>query len=647
MFILFRNIGITVFVLLLHLYFYSNEHIKKFDYEFYDFITLLASKVTSHEEAFYTVVVDIDEKSLHELGQWPWPRVIDAQLIDTIHAMNPSAIGINILFPEKDRVSPLYIQNFYKSFFDLQVKFREFPEELKDNDKLLSTAITDSESTLAIYLRNSTYTAPHCQNLSYKEGKSIFSTMKTKFQTTSLLCNHKIIQDGSENFGFINAWRDSDGILRRVPLFMRYQEKIFPSFALATLFSFDKYTKIETKEDTLLINFSKNKPKKFSAIDILSGKIPSSEIQNKIVIVGSSVVGLSSKYITATGSMVSNNMIHAFVIDNILSRTFLKQPNIYKLVNISLSFLFTLLFILLLSKKLYIPLVTLFVIIVLVSFLWLINSFINGIYISIGYLLIPLFYALMAMLLYHLRVINKEREQQEKFLIRQSKMASMGEVIALIAHQWRQPLSAINGIVLNIDMDYRRKNLPMERLDEHLNKIEETTAYLSRTINDFTDFFSKNKQKDEFEIIEVINQSIKLTAISSQKNIDLIYNEKKSIHLTGYKSELIQSILIVLNNAIYATLKNLSYTTRGKIIIRTYHSGKNLFISIEDNGGGINPKHLKIIFDPYFTTKDKAHGTGLGLYILKLIVEDSMNGKLFVSNGKEGAIFIIRVPLHL
>jgi signal transduction histidine kinase len=253
----------------------------------------------------------------------------------------------------------------------------------------------------------------------------------------------------------------------------------------------------------------------------------------------------------------------------------------------------------------------------------------------------------MAMLLYHLRVINKEREQQEKFLIRQSKMASMGEVIALIAHQWRQPLSAINGIVLNIDMDYRRKNLPMERLDEHLNKIEETTAYLSRTINDFTDFFSKNKQKDEFEIIEVINQSIKLTAISSQKNIDLIYNEKKSIHLTGYKSELIQSILIVLNNAIYATLKNLSYTTRGKIIIRTYHSGKNLFISIEDNGGGIDPKHLKIIFDPYFTTKDKAHGTGLGLYILKLIVEDSMNGKLFVSNGKEGAIFIIRVPLHL
>ena len=647
MFILFRNIGIIVFVLLLHLYFYANEHIKKFDYEFYDFVTVLASKVTSHEEAFYTVVVDIDEKSLHELGQWPWPRVIDAQLIDAINAMNPSAIGLNILFPEKDRVSPLYIQNFYKNFFDLQVKFREFPEELKDNDKLLSTAIKNAGATLAIYLRNSTYTAPHCQKLSYKEGNSIFSTMKTKFKTTSLLCNHQIIQDDIENFGFINAWRDSDGVLRRVPLFMSYREKIFPSFALATLFSFDKYTKIETKEDTILINFSQNKPKIFSAIDLLRGKIPSSEIQNKIVIVGSSVVGLSSKYITATGNMVSNNMIHAFVIDNILSRTFFKQPNIYKIVNLLLSSLFTLLFLFLLSKKLYIHLITLLITIVLVSFLWLMNFFMNGIYVSIGYLLIPLFYVLIAMLLYHLRVINKEKEQQEKFLIRQSKMASMGEVIALIAHQWRQPLSAINGVVLNIDMDYRRKNLHVERLDEHLNKIEETTAYLSGTINDFTDFFSKNKRKDEFEVLEVINQSIKLTAISSQKDIDLIYNEKKSILLIGYKSELIQSILIVLNNAIYASLKNLAYTRRGKITVITYQSRKNLFISIEDNGGGIEPKHLKMIFDPYFTTKDKAHGTGLGLYILKLIVEDSMNGKLFVSNGKDGAIFIIQVPLHI
>jgi len=647
MFILFRNIGIVASVLLLHLYFYSSEPIKKFDYECYDFTTSLFNRVTSTEESFYTVIVDIDEKSLHELGQWPWPRVIDAQLINTINTMHPSAIGINILFPEKDRVSPLYIQNFYKNFFDLQVKFREFPEELKDNDRLLSTSIKRSGATLAIYLRNSPYTAPQCRKLFYKEGESNFSTLQTKFKTTSLLCNHETIQEGIKNFGFINAWRDSDGVLRRVPLFMSYKERIFPSFALATLLSFDKYTKVETQEDTLLINFSKSKPKRFSAVDILRGKIPASEIQGKIVIVGSSVVGLSPKYITATGETISNNMIHAFVIDNILSKTFFKQPNFYKTINLILSFIFSILFIFLLSKKLYAPLVALIMLIIVVSSLWLMNAFISGVYISIGYLWIPLFYFLIAILIYHLRVINREREQQEKFLIRQSKMASMGEVIALIAHQWRQPLSAINGIVLNIDMDHRREKLHVDRLEEHLNKIEETTAYLSRTINDFTDFFSKNKIKDRFEIVDTITQAIKLTGISSQEDINILYTEKKIVSLIGYKSELIQSLLIVLNNAIYACRKNLPYTVQGKITIRTYQSRESLFISIEDNGGGIEAKHIKVIFDPYFTTKDKAHGTGLGLYILKLIVEDSMNGKLFVSNGKDGAIFIIQIPLHL
>ena len=97
----FKNsIGIIFVSLLLHLFLYNSEHVKKFDYEFYDVISMLSHEVVAHDDDFYTVIVDIDEKSLHELGQWPWPRVIDAQLIDTLNSMTPSAIGIDILFSE-------------------------------------------------------------------------------------------------------------------------------------------------------------------------------------------------------------------------------------------------------------------------------------------------------------------------------------------------------------------------------------------------------------------------------------------------------------------------------------------------------------------------------------------------------------------
>ncbi|MCH9739375.1 MAG: CHASE2 domain-containing protein, partial [Epsilonproteobacteria bacterium] len=192
-----KNIGIILLSLLLHLYFYNSEHIKKFDYAFYDILSIISNNIEKHEGSSYTVIVDIDEKSLQQLGQWPWPRVIDAKLIEVVNQMHPSAIGVNILFPEVDRVSPVTIQAFYKNFFNLNIQFNEFPEELKDNDKLLSEAIQVSNATLPTYFNNGLYTASHCQKLSYKNN--LFSTIKTDFSATSLLCNHESIQNKIEN----------------------------------------------------------------------------------------------------------------------------------------------------------------------------------------------------------------------------------------------------------------------------------------------------------------------------------------------------------------------------------------------------------------------------------------------------------------
>jgi len=271
--------------------------------------------------------------------------------------------------------------------------------------------------------------------------------------------------------------------------------------------------------------------------------------------------------------------------------------------------------------------------------------YLNGLYISIGYFWTPFTYVFILLVIYYSIKLNRDNQEQEKILIIQSKLASMGEMITLIAHQWRQPLSAINGVVINIDVDNRKKILDDKKLDIYLNQIEETTAYLSKTINDFTDFFSKNKKSEVFYLRDIVKQTENLTVISSHKNIEISYSEKENIQVVGYSSELIQSLLILLNNAIFACQKNLKNINQGEITIDAYREKSNVFIRVRDNGGGIEEKNIRKIFDPYFTTKNKESGTGLGLYILRLIVEDSMNGKIFVHNGKEGAVFTLQIPL--
>jgi signal transduction histidine kinase len=639
-----RYVGAVLLALLIHLYFYQSTMMKELDYKFYDLTQLFLSDFKA-ENTSYTVIIDIDEKSLQTLGQWPWPRVINAKLIDKINKMNPSALGINILFPEKDRTSPLVMQEFYKRFFNLNIHLDDFPIELQDNDNLLAQSIQRSGATLSTYFHDSPYTDAHCQKLLYKED--LFKTIETDLNTPSLLCNYETLQNKVENFGFINASVDSDGIFRRIPLFVDYKNHIFPSFALATILSFDKYININTKNSSILVDFS-TKPKVFSAIDVLNGNILASEIQGKVVILGSSLTGLSPTYMTSTGKKISSSMVHASVIDNILENSFLVENKIYKTVNLLISFFISLLIILLLFKRFYLHVGVLFLFIMIISFSYLFNAYLAGVYISIAYLWVPFLLFFTLILLYHIKFIEQEQQEQEKLLIRQSKLASLGEMISLIAHQWRQPLSSINGSVLNIDMNLRKQNLYSKELDKQLNEIEETTNYLSETIHDFTDFFLVNKKKETFYISEVIKQAQRLLALSNTKEVQIIYTKNRAdIEITGYRSELVQSLLILLNNSVYACHENLDHHGQGEIIIDTYLKKELLSISVEDNGKGIDKKTMKKIFNPYFTTKNRQHGTGLGLYILKLIIENSMNGRIFVSNGEKGAIFTIEIPKNI
>jgi len=237
---------------------------------------------------------------------------------------------------------------------------------------------------------------------------------------------------------------------------------------------------------------------------------------------------------------------------------------------------------------------------------------------------------------YKIKLIEEEKKEQEKFIVQQNKLASMGEMISVIAHQWRQPLSEINGVILNMDLDYRKDRLTKELFNDHLDNIEMTTSYMSNTINDFMDFFKQDKRLEKLIISDVIYAALKLINISNKENITINYKEESDIEFYSYKSELIQALLIIINNAIDA---NSSIIT-----IKSHVINSNLVISIIDNGSGISNEIIDKIYNPYFTTKHKSKGTGLGLYILKMIIEQTMHGKIKISSSKSGTKCNISMP---
>ena len=242
---------------------------------------------------------------------------------------------------------------------------------------------------------------------------------------------------------------------------------------------------------------------------------------------------------------------------------------------------------------------------------------------------------------YKIKLMEHEKEEQAQLLVQQNKLASMGEMISVIAHQWRQPLSEINGTVLNLDLDYRKNQLTQKKLNKYLDNVEETTAYMSHTINDFIDFFKPHKKIELLNLSDIINTALNLVDMSNNSLVKIDYIENK-ILLKSYKSELIQALLIVINNAIDACLANPN--RESKITIKSHKRDRYIQIQVIDTGGGIAPEILEKIYDPYFTTKHKSKGTGLGLYILKMIIEQAIKGRIEISSSKSETICNILIP---
>ena len=226
-----------------------------------------------------------------------------------------------------------------------------------------------------------------------------------------------------------------------------------------------------------------------------------------------------------------------------------------------------------------------------------------------------------------------ELKLKEELLIQKSKMASMGQMLENIAHQWRQPLSVISTTSTGIAL---RKSMGIEISNEEeikdLEKIGDTVKYLSQTIDDFRNYFNPNRKKELFNLKDCYKQTLKiLNTKFDVSNIEVI-EKLEDVNVVGYENDFTQVIMNLLNNSKDILIEK--NEDKRLIYLSIYKDKGKAIFSIKDSGGGIPSHLLNKIFEPYFTTKSKQEGTGIGLYMSREIIEKHMNGKLKVENKK-------------
>ena len=238
--------------------------------------------------------------------------------------------------------------------------------------------------------------------------------------------------------------------------------------------------------------------------------------------------------------------------------------------------------------------------------------------------------------------VAKNRDK-DKLMFQQAKLASMGEMLGNISHQWRQPLMEMSSIFLPIEAKINM-DIPLDNKEilKSIEKLNDITKYMSNTIDDFRNFFAKEKEKISFEILEQINSTVNIISSSLKINdikLDIII--QKNTVMTGYKNEYSQVLINIINNAKEILVQRKIANPKIKITITENKS--DIITKIEDNAGGIKITPIEKVFNPFFTY-EKVNGSGIGLFMSKLIIENNMNGKLLVSNNKDGALFTIIIP---
>lgn len=246
-----------------------------------------------------------------------------------------------------------------------------------------------------------------------------------------------------------------------------------------------------------------------------------------------------------------------------------------------------------------------------------------------------------------------ELKEKEEIILQQSKIATMGEMLENIAHQWRQPLSIISTSASGLQLQVQMNNFEEKQVNEGLDNIINTTNYLSQTIEDFRNFFSTSKILELFEISSIIDKTLYLlTSRLTSAKVRVVINKEKTYFVKGVKNEMIQCFMNILTNATDEFERNEKISLR-LIMINLFEENNHIIVEVQDNAGGIPDKIINRVFEAHFTTKVES-GTGIGLYMTQKIIQKSFHGKIEVFNKEftfekelyKGACFKISVPLE-
>ena len=237
----------------------------------------------------------------------------------------------------------------------------------------------------------------------------------------------------------------------------------------------------------------------------------------------------------------------------------------------------------------------------------------------------------------------KELIAKDQLLTVQSKQAVMGEMISMIAHQWRQPLSTITLQISNLHV--RRllgEDVSIEESDKTLREISDTIVYLSDTIDDFQTYFRPQKEKETREVHELLERAINFVKPRTKNvDIEIISDKQNDIMIQTYDNEMVQVILNLMNNSVDAMIE--LKKEAAKLYLNVEEDETSVRIFVKDNAGGISEENIRKVFEPYFSTKGK-NGTGLGLYMSQMIVEKQFQGEIRVESEGDETIFTVELP---
>ena len=231
-------------------------------------------------------------------------------------------------------------------------------------------------------------------------------------------------------------------------------------------------------------------------------------------------------------------------------------------------------------------------------------------------------------------------QSKDRMMLQQSRLANIGMILNMVAHQWRQPLNGVSSLLMELESNVKFKTIQKESIFATVQASNKLLDFMSNTIDDFIHFFKPDKKKSHFYLQDAIDEALSLLSASFEHtNIRLQKDLKINPLVYGYEREFEQVILNILSNARDALVQR--NVPNPKIRVQASFADNETLVTISDNAGGIKEDDLEKIFEPYFTTKDASTFTGIGLYMAKIVIEQNMQGKLKASNDEKGAVFLI------